>query len=58
MKVVFLLVPRLHLLDLAGPAQVFSTAADFGHPYELSYVAEQQEVVTAQGLRVNLTRTG
>ena len=28
--VVFLLVPGLHLLDLAGPAQVFSTAADIG----------------------------
>jgi transcriptional regulator GlxA family with amidase domain len=51
-KVVFLLVPRLHLLDLAGPAQVFSTAADFGYPYELSYVSEQQDVTTAQGLRL------
>ena len=52
MKVVFLLVPRLHLLDLAGPAQVFSTAADFGYPYELSYTAEQEDVPTAQGLRL------
>jgi transcriptional regulator GlxA family with amidase domain len=26
----FLLVPRVHLLDLAGPAQVFATAADLG----------------------------
>ncbi|MFJ3754941.1 MULTISPECIES: GlxA family transcriptional regulator [unclassified Streptomyces] len=48
--VVFLLLPGLHLLDLAGPAQVFSTAADFGQPYALSYVAEQPEVPTAQGL--------
>ena len=52
MKVVFLLMPRLHLLDLAGPAQVFSTAASFGHPYELSYVSEQEDVTTAQGLRL------
>ena len=52
MKVIFLLVPRLHLLDLAGPAQVFSTAAGFGHPYELSYVSEQEDVTTAQGLRL------
>ena len=29
-RVVFLLIPRLHLLDLAGPAQVFFTAADLG----------------------------
>jgi transcriptional regulator GlxA family with amidase domain len=51
-RVVFLLVPQLHLLDLAGPAQVFSTAADLGHGYELTYVAEQEDVPTAQGLPV------
>jgi transcriptional regulator GlxA family with amidase domain len=49
-NVVFLLVPRLHLLDLAGPAQVFSTAADLGHDYRLRYVAEHEEVPTAQGV--------
>ncbi|WP_097869605.1 GlxA family transcriptional regulator [Streptomyces sp. rh34] len=48
--VVFFLVPGVHLLDLAGPAQVFSTAAAFGHPYTLAYVAEQPQVPTAQGL--------
>jgi len=48
--VVFLLVPRVHLLDLAGPAQVFSTAADLGYGYELRYVAEREDVPTAQGL--------
>lgn len=48
--VVFFLVPGVHLLDLAGPAQVFSTAAAFGHPYTLTYVAEQPQVPTAQGL--------
>ncbi|MEU4169136.1 DJ-1/PfpI family protein [Streptomyces sp. NPDC026665] len=48
--IVFFLVPGVHLLDLAGPAQVFSTAADFGHPYSLGYVAEQPRIVTAQGL--------
>jgi transcriptional regulator GlxA family with amidase domain len=31
---------------------VFSTAADFGYPYELSYVSEQEEVTTAQGVRL------
>ncbi|WP_330455626.1 DJ-1/PfpI family protein [Streptomyces sp. NBC_00820] len=49
-QIAFLLVPGLHLLDLAGPAQVFSTASDFGHPYTLSYVAEQPLIPTAQGL--------
>ncbi|MES5820622.1 DJ-1/PfpI family protein [Streptomyces sp. RG80] len=48
--VVFFLVPGVHLLDLAGPAQVFSTAGDFGHPYTLSYVAERPQIISAQGL--------
>ncbi len=50
MKVLFLLVPGVHLLDLAGPAQVYSTAADLGLGYELHYVAEREEVPSAQGL--------
>jgi transcriptional regulator GlxA family with amidase domain len=49
-KVVFLLVPGLHLLDLAGPAQAFGTAADLGCGYELAYVAEQEDVPAAQGV--------
>ncbi|MBY8873294.1 DJ-1/PfpI family protein [Micromonospora sp. PLK6-60] len=49
-RVVFLLVPQLHLLDLAGPAQVFSTAVDFGYDYRLHYVAEAAEVPTVQGV--------
>lgn len=52
MRVVFLLVPGVHLLDLAGPAQVFSVAADQGHPYELHYVAEREDVPSAQGVAV------
>lgn len=53
--VVFLLVPELHLLDLAGPAQAFSTARDLGHGYDLRYVAEAEEVPTAQGVPVRAT---
>jgi transcriptional regulator GlxA family with amidase domain len=49
-RVVFLLVPQLHLLDLAGPAQVFSTAADLGYDYRLHYVAERDTVPTVQGV--------
>ena len=49
-RVVFVLMPRLHLLDLAGPAQVFSTATDFGHPYELSYVGAEPVIPTHQGV--------
>ncbi|MBP0448589.1 AraC family transcriptional regulator [Kitasatospora sp. RG8] len=56
-RVVFLLVPQLHLLDLAGPAQVFSTAADHGLGYEIGYVAEQEDVPTAQGLALRASTT-
>jgi transcriptional regulator GlxA family with amidase domain len=56
-QIVFLLVPGLHLLDLAGPAQVFSTAADHGHPFRLRYVAEQEHLPTAQGLPVTAHTT-
>jgi transcriptional regulator GlxA family with amidase domain len=49
-RVVFVLPPNLHLLDLAGPAQAFSTAVDFGHRYELLYYAETPSVATHQGV--------
>jgi transcriptional regulator GlxA family with amidase domain len=65
-RVVFLLVPGLHLLDLAGPAQVFSTAADTGLPYRLAYVADTPGpgdepdhppggLTTAQGIALHAT---
>jgi transcriptional regulator GlxA family with amidase domain len=54
--VVFLLVPGLHLLDLAGPAQAFGTAADLGCGYELRFVAEQEDVRAAQGIVVRAAR--
>jgi transcriptional regulator GlxA family with amidase domain len=46
-------VPGLHLLDLAGPAQVFAAAADLGYDYRISYVGEHRTIRTAQGLTVN-----
>jgi transcriptional regulator GlxA family with amidase domain len=51
-QVVLVLVPGVHLLDLAGPAQAFATAANHGYDYRLGYVAEQPEIMTAQGLPV------
>ncbi|GAA3216453.1 GlxA family transcriptional regulator [Actinocorallia longicatena] len=50
MRIVFLLIPGLELLDLAGPAQVFGTAAAFGHDYTLDYVGEREDVPSAQGV--------
>jgi transcriptional regulator GlxA family with amidase domain len=49
-QVVFLLAERLHLLDVAGPAQVFSTASDLGLDYRMHFVGERSDVATAQGL--------
>ncbi|HEX6338530.1 MAG TPA: AraC family transcriptional regulator [Jiangellaceae bacterium] len=54
-RVVFLLVPQLHLLDLAGPAQAFWTAAELGYRYDLSYVGVSPTVPTAQGVPVTAT---
>ncbi|MBF6066332.1 DJ-1/PfpI family protein [Nocardia terpenica] len=55
-RVVFVLLPGFHLLDLAGPAHVFDTAAAYGHGYELVYLAAREQVRSAQGLPV-LART-
>jgi transcriptional regulator GlxA family with amidase domain len=51
-RIVFVLAPYVHLLDLAGPAQVFSTAVDFDHEYELTYLAETASVPSHQGVRL------
>jgi len=48
--VLFLLTPGLHLLDLAGPAQVFSAAGDHGGDYRLDYVAQTPQVRSHQGV--------
>ena len=48
----FVLTPQVHLLDLAGPAQVFGTAGG----YELAYVAEATPVPTWQGVSLHAER--
>jgi transcriptional regulator GlxA family with amidase domain len=55
--VAFLLVPGVHLLDLSGPAQVFSTADQDGLDYRLRYVAASPTVLTAQQLPVQAETT-
>jgi transcriptional regulator GlxA family with amidase domain len=56
-RVVFLLVPDVHLLDLSGPAQVFFSATDLGLNYQLAYVADHDEVRSAQGLPLRTETT-
>jgi transcriptional regulator GlxA family with amidase domain len=55
--VVFALVPGVHLLDLAGPAQAFWCASDEGIDYTLRYVATTSRVHTAQALPVHAETT-
>lgn len=47
--VLLVVAAQVHLLNLAGPAQVFSTAADNGAGYELAYVGESDVVSSHQG---------
>jgi transcriptional regulator GlxA family with amidase domain len=49
-RVVFLLLPGVHLLDVAGPAQVFDSAKCYGATYRLLFCAGSIETPTAQGL--------
>lgn len=49
-RVVFVLLPHVHLLDLAGPAQVFYEAAEFGAPYQVVFVGARSQVVSSPGL--------
>jgi len=49
-RVVFLLLPKVHLLDLAGPAQAFHAATNHGAGYELRFCASSTETSSAQGL--------
>lgn len=49
-RVIFLVLPYVNLLDLAGPAQVFHAANELGKPHTLLFCASQSEMISAQGL--------
>ena len=49
-RVLLLLLPHIHLLDMAGPVQVLFEANGFGAGYDLHYVGVEPAVRTAQGL--------
>jgi transcriptional regulator GlxA family with amidase domain len=49
--VCFLLLPKVHLMDLSGPAQVFYEASQLGtFSYDLVYAGLRQQVDSEQGL--------
>jgi transcriptional regulator GlxA family with amidase domain len=49
-RVISLVLPHMHLLDLSGPVQVFYEANGFGARYSLIYCAATPKVRSAQGL--------
>lgn len=51
-KFVFLLMPEMHLMDLAGPDQSIHEAIDFGADFEISYCSFTDQIATAAGLPI------
>jgi transcriptional regulator GlxA family with amidase domain len=49
-RVLVLVLPQVHLLDLAGPVQAFWEANGFGADYRLTYVGLEGRVPSSQGL--------
>lgn len=50
---VLIVLPRsVHLMDVAGPAQVFTSATELGAGYSVSYVGDGEMTLSHQGLAV------
>lgn len=51
-KFVFLLLPEIHLMDLAGPDQAIHEAIDFGANFEIEYCNLVNEITSTSGLPI------
>lgn len=51
-KFLFLLLPHIHILDLAGPDQALHEAIDFGAEFVIEYCTLGQQVTTTSGLPI------
>lgn len=51
-KFLFLLLPHIHILDLAGPDQALHEAVDFGTEFVIEYCTLGQQVTTTSGLPI------
>ncbi len=51
-KFVFLLLPELHLMDLAGPDQTIHEAMDYGADFEIEYCGIDTEITSSAGLSI------
>lgn len=53
-QVIFFVPPFVHVLDLAGPVQVFYEAAQYGAAYQLRYCSLKNRVTSSAGLPMGL----
>lgn len=51
-KFVFLVLPQIHLMDLAGPDQTIHEAIGFGANFEIEYCKLKNEVISTAGLPI------
>lgn len=49
---IFLVLPKLHLMDLAGPDQTIFEAKCFGADFQITYCGVQEKPVTSAGLGI------
>lgn len=52
LKFVFLILPQIHLMDLAGPDQAILEAIDFGADFEIEYCCLENGVISTAGLPI------
>lgn len=52
-RIVFLVLPRVHMLDLAGPLQVFQEAQDHGAEISIEFCSIQDNVESSISLNIN-----
>ncbi len=52
LKFVFLVLPQIHLMDLAGPDQAILEAIDSGADFEIEYCSLENNVITTAGLPI------
>ena len=52
-RILFLILPQVHVMDLGGPAQVFFEANGFGASYDLEFVGVEDKVESAQGFWIS-----
>jgi transcriptional regulator GlxA family with amidase domain len=51
-KFIFLILPQIHILDLAGPDQAIHEAIDYGADFEIEYCCLEDNIVTTAGLPI------